>query len=1035
MSRPLFIYIISSLALFAAGCARTGTAQPDDSQRPATPQRSAERLSAEGNKPDDAPPTTPPNTQPELIPLLTPSQALASVVAPKGFLVTQFASEPDVQQPIAMTTDSRGRLWVAECFTYAENGEFDTKLRDRIVVLEDTDADGHADKRTVFWDDLQMLTSVEVGFGGVWALCTPHLLFIPDRDGDDRPDGEPIVMLDGWQLCGHTLVNGLRWGPDGWLYGRHGIQGTSHVGRPGADDSERTAVTCGIWRYHPQRHEFEVVCHGTTNPWGMDWNDHGQLFFINTVIGHLWHALPGAHFRRMYGEDLQPDLYELIDQTADHVHWDDGKEDWTAQRKGVSGGTDRAGGGHAHTGLMFYLGDNWPSEYRDELFTLNLHGRRINQDHVERHGATYVGRHRPDLIRWGDEWFRGLDLIYGHDGGVYVLDWSDIGECHEADGLHRTSGRVYKIRWSDDDPATQHEPSPLQDVARRSNDELVKLQMHRNDWYVRRARLTLHERFVRGDDMTSVRQSLETILDSQSDVTRQLRALWCLHVTGSVSNERLTSLLAHDNEHLRVWAIQLLVEDKQLDPSQRQALLELAELDESGLVLAYLASALQRLPAQDRMMLAEKLSVRAEFASDRVLPLMVWYGIESLVPGDIETSIRLVSQTQMPQVARHVARRITSQIDEQPAGVAELTRLLVTQQDAKRQTAILAGMADALRGWDAANAPEGWTQFVANYQAMEEPMRSLARELSIVFREGVEVADVLAFIADDDQPAESRRQAIRSLVAAKTDDAEPLGDLLVRLLSDARVVEEAVRGLAVIDLPRFAPLLLDQYAQIDGSGKDAIVEVLATRVDSATLLLDGVEKQIVPHTEIDNYLLRQLQMFADEAIIARVRRIWPEQQLMDEDKLRKVQRYVTLLTDEFLSSADLEQGQQVYQRTCGQCHKLFGEGGEIGPELTGAQRHSLAYWLENSLDPSAVIPDQYRMSVVELTDGRLLSGLVRETNSRTLTLQTPTQMLVLQRHDIQSVEPSRLSLMPDGQLDALTETEVRDLVGYLMSQH
>ncbi len=388
-----------------------------------------------------------PNTQAESIRFTSPDEALSRIDLPSGFDVSGFAAEPMVQQPIAMAFDTRGRLWVAECFTYAENGKFETELRDRIVILEDSDHDGRADRRTVFWDQGQRLTSLEIGFGGVWVLCTPHLLFIPDRDGDDQPDAEPTVVLDGWVSAGHTLVNGLRWGPDGWLYGRHGIQGTSEVGTPDAPPEDRVSINCGIWRYHPQRRRFEVVCHGTTNPWGMDWNDHGQLFFINTVIGHLWQVLPGAHYRRMYGDDLRPELYELIEQTADHVHWDDGHEEWTAQRKGVSTGTSRAGGGHAHVGLMFYLGDNWPLEYRDELFTLNLHGRRINRDHLEREGATYVGRHRPDFVTWGDAWFRGIDLAYGPDGGVYVLDWSDIGECHEADGVHRTSGRIYKISW------------------------------------------------------------------------------------------------------------------------------------------------------------------------------------------------------------------------------------------------------------------------------------------------------------------------------------------------------------------------------------------------------------------------------------------------------------------------------------------------------------------------------------------------------------------------------------------------------------
>ena len=256
-----------------------------------------------------------------------------------------------MRQPIALATDSRGRLWVAENYSYAERERnFDNRFRDRIIILEDEDLDGSFDKRTVFWDKGRRLTSVEIGYGGVWVLDAPNLLFIPDRDGDDKPDGEPVVMLDGWNdsRVRHNIVNGLRWGPDGWLYGRHGILATSSVGPPGASPDQRTKINCGIWRFHPTRRTFEVVCYGGTNAWGMDWDSNGEPFYINTVIGHLWHIIPGAYYRRMYGEHFNPNVYRVIEQTADHFHWDT-KERWSDIRKlGVTNTTDEAGGGHAH---------------------------------------------------------------------------------------------------------------------------------------------------------------------------------------------------------------------------------------------------------------------------------------------------------------------------------------------------------------------------------------------------------------------------------------------------------------------------------------------------------------------------------------------------------------------------------------------------------------------------------------------------------------------------------------------------------------
>ena len=285
---------------------------------------------------DDFP--TPPNTEKSKTQPMAPEEVCKTAKLPPGFELGVFAAEPDVQNPIAITTDERGRLWVAENYTYAGAGAgwFDTKLRDRVIVLEDTDGDGRHDKRTVFWDEGRKLTSVEVGFGGVWVLCAPNLLFIPDKDRDDVPDGPPVVVLDGFGEgpVGHNIVNGLKWGPDGWLYGRHGIQETSQIGVPGASESQRVKINTGIWRYHPTRHTVEAVMHGMTNAWGSDYDEHGEMFCINTVIGHLWHVVPGAHVKRMYGVDVNPHAYQLIEQTADHVHWDTG-ESWGAVQQGV----------------------------------------------------------------------------------------------------------------------------------------------------------------------------------------------------------------------------------------------------------------------------------------------------------------------------------------------------------------------------------------------------------------------------------------------------------------------------------------------------------------------------------------------------------------------------------------------------------------------------------------------------------------------------------------------------------------------------
>ena len=606
---------------------------------------------------DQAP--APFNTQEITIPFLKPAEALKAIAVPKGFLVQLAAAEPMVQQPIDMAWDTRGRLWVAECYTYAEREtNFEKKLKDRIIILEDTDHDGVFDKRKIFWDGASQLTSIELGFGGVWAACAPNILFLADRNGDDQPDGEPEVILDGFDTdkVRHNIVNGLRWGPDGWLYGRHGILGPgSKVGRPGTPEAKRTHIQCGIWRYHPTRKSFEVVCHGTTNPWGHDWDEHGQLFFINTVIGHLWHAVPGARYQRMYGNHFDKHLYELIQQTADHYHFDVGKEKWSDLKKiGMTSGTDAAGGGHAHTGMMIYLGDNWPAEYRGNVFTLNLHGLRMNQESLHRQGAGYVGKHAADFMSTSDKWFRGIELSYAPDGSVYVLDWSDIGECHDNDGIHRTSGRIYRISYGKTEAAKV-------DLTEWSNDDLAESVGSPNEWYSPQARQLIQQRAAAGQDLTKAALKLMNTYRLTSSIPTALRAMWTLNAIGSADEDWLLEQSNDEREHIRTWAIKLLCDQEALSKKTQKRFIEMGGQDKAGLVQLQLASALQQLPLEDRWPLANALVSQDTFAKDPVFPLLVWYGINPAVTENRNAALKLVAQCKIPKVRQFIARRLAGE--------------------------------------------------------------------------------------------------------------------------------------------------------------------------------------------------------------------------------------------------------------------------------------------------------------------------------------------------------------------------------------
>jgi putative membrane-bound dehydrogenase-like protein len=265
-------------------------------------------------------------------------EAAGKMTLPEGFKATLFAGEPDIVQPIAFTFDDRGRMWVVECLSYPKWSR-DGKGSDRVVILEDTDGDGVHDKKTVFLDGGVNLSGIEYGFGGVWLCSLPNLTFIPVLEGD-KP-GRPEVKLDGWNMIDtkHNIFNSLVWGPDGWLYGCNGIQAKSWVGAPDAPRENRTYLDCGVWRYHPTKKVFEAVAHGTTNPFGLDFDEHGEMFITNCVVDHLFHFVPGGHYERMYGQDANPHTYGLMKSCVDYRHWGGGA--WTDSRANKDGTLSR----------------------------------------------------------------------------------------------------------------------------------------------------------------------------------------------------------------------------------------------------------------------------------------------------------------------------------------------------------------------------------------------------------------------------------------------------------------------------------------------------------------------------------------------------------------------------------------------------------------------------------------------------------------------------------------------------------------------
>jgi putative membrane-bound dehydrogenase-like protein len=971
---------------------------------------------------------------------LPPQDAARAMTVPPGFKVTLFAGEPDVVQPIAMTIDDRGRLWVAEAYSYPVRVP-DDQAKDRILIFEDTDNDGTFDKRTMFADRLNLVSGLEVGFGGAWVGAAPYLLFIPDKDGDDVPDGPPQVVLDGWAMQDtHETLNSFIWGPDGWLYGCHGVFTHSRVGKPGTPDRDRTPINAGIWRYHPTKQVFEVFAEGTSNPWGVDFDAHGQCFIEACVIPHLFHMVQGGRFERQAGQHFNPYTYDDIKTIADHRHY------VGANPHAGNNRSDSAGGGHAHSGMMIYQGDAWPEQYRGGLFMNNIHGARINHDVVTPKGSGFVGSHRPDFLMANDVWSQIVALRAGPDGGAYMIDWYDKNQCHrnEVEMHDRTNGRVFKVAYGEP-------PAYSVDLKRASDAVLCQFVASDRGWFNRQARRLLQERGPNpGVRRMLAAMAFEGTLGPAGDApggalaaaspkggapeklsgSQRLRALWALHGAGGLEEGNIQRGLGDPDPYIRAWTIQLACEDKSPSSATLAKMAELSKSDPSPVVRLYLASALQRLTLDQRWSIIEPLVQHAEDADDHNLPLMDWYAAEPLATVDAARAMRLAQAAKVPTLLPFMTRRIAAL--GTPEALALLIDALRGSKDSATRLTILRAVNEALQGRRTVESPRGWSEVFATLtNDADDAVRSQAIALGTTFGDVRAMEAMRAVLTDADRPLDRRREALAALLKAR--DAKLAEAMRSFVAEGSPLRAEALRGLATYDDPQTPRAILTAYGKLTPAERRDALNTLTARPAYTLALLDAIADKSVPATDVTADLIRNVRNFKDDRINARLAEVWGQARETSADKAKLVEEYRARIRRGYQDAPDPMLGRAVYARTCGQCHALFGSGGNVGPDLTGSNRADLDYILTNVLDPSALVGKDYQATVIATADGRTLTGIVKAEDNDAVTLATANETVIVPKGDIEERQLTEQSLMPEDQWANLSNHEIRSLVAYLAS--
>ncbi|WP_031527235.1 PVC-type heme-binding CxxCH protein [Dyadobacter crusticola] len=938
---------------------------------------------------------------------LSAQEAVAAMTIKEGYQVNAWASEPMMTQPMAFCWDDKGRMWIAENKDYESRGKgFSNAGTSRILILEDTDKDGVADSRKVFAEGIAFPAALAVGFDGVFVGAPPNLLFIPDKNGDDKADMDDIeVRLTGWGIRDrHETLNSFHWGPDGWLYGLQGFATPSTVGKPvgkgklykhkdpfpeniPVEDGQE--INGGVWRYHPTKQKFEVVAHGFSNPWGIDHDAKGQLFITACVIPHLWHVVPGGIYHRQGGQHFNPYVYNDIKTIADHSHRS------------------------AHGGARIYQSDAFPASEKGKIFMANIHEHGILSDILIPKGSGFSGKHGDDFMMANNAQWVGFSMEIGPEGAMYVLDWHDADICG-SDVLNSETGRIFRI--TPKNSLAENFPGRYADLTKLSDLELASLQTSKSDWHARRARVILQNRAVKGSIAQPALAKLNTIYNEGS-ADERLRAMWALQVTNALNQNQLADALTDKDAHVRAWAIQFLCENGQPSDQVSARLTEMSVKDPSPVVRLYLASALQRVNTDLKWKIAAGLVAHSEDAGDHNLPKMIWFGIERLVKENPAKALELSAKSKIPMVTAYIARR-TVDADQVETLVAAIGKAPVNRMD------LLKGMQDALSDRTDIKTPANWTAVLAKLKQADKATAALALELNRQFGNTEAAKADLATLKSKTAPIEEKRKALQSLTVRQRPE---LAAELPALLNNPALRLDAIRSVAAFESEPLAKYLIENYPRFSASEKSEVIQTLASRPKSGWLLTQAISDKTIPKKDVPTYVARQLRRVVGSGFVE----VWgPIDHVAFDEKAYK--KYKDLLTDKSVSAASKTEGRLVFQRTCAPCHKMYGEGGAIGPELTGSNRANLDYLLGNILDPSGEIQDDYKMVVVTMRDGRTYVGNVAKETDRQLTLRVVGQdAVVVNKADIQTREVNEASMMPPGLLDNLSDKEVTELIAYL----
>jgi putative membrane-bound dehydrogenase-like protein len=948
------------------------------------------------------------------IPPSNPRDTLKQLKVPEGLELQLVASEPAIRQPVCLNFDERGRLWVVQYLQYPFPAglkivKYDEHLRavfdkvpppppnhfpgaDKITILEDEDRDGYFEKTRDFVTGLNIATSALPGRGGVWVMNPPYLLFYPDKNHDDVPDGPPEVRLEGFGLEDtHAVANSLTWGPDGWLYGAQGstctatVRGIRFLGQ-------------AIWRYHPLTREFELFAEGGGNTFCIEFDRKGRLF-----SGTNWGNQRGLYFVQggyyvkgwgKHGPLTNPHAYGFFNHMPHQG--------------------DEARFSHS---FIIYEADALPEKYFGQIFGIVPLHNRVQVAQLVPDGSSLKTRDTERVVESADKWFRPVDIKVGPDGAVYLADWYDIRLSHvdPHDNWDKSNGRIYRL-------TTKGAPTlkPF-DLGKASDDELIKTLSHSNKWWRQMALRVIGDRA----NKALAPKLRELALQSTGQTARD--ALWAAHLCGGMTRDFAARALAHSDEDVRAWAVRLSVDSGQI---ARDQLIDLARRDQSPFVRSQLAASARRLPPAQAIDLAQELAARDPDASDPYLPLLVWWAVErhAITARDkVMEAFGTSSAWRQKIPAEYILPRLAQRYGAEGTreGLETVTGLLQSAPGGPEREKLLRALAEAYKGRTIENPPDALRAAVASIAGGNE---LLVTKVRLGLANPAEIKTATEKLQQTDKPAE----LIEALGMARVEAAIPVLLETATGKRSSAIRKSALQSLQHFSTPEIAPRLLNAWSEFKGSAdlRTTALELLSRRKPWSLEVLKAVEQGTIARTDVPFDVVERIRRHDDPAIAQLTTKFWGRTRQTPAE----LQQRIAVVAKTLSGHGDASRGKQIFATTCATCHKLHGEGQTIGPDLTGYERDNLDFLLLSIVDPNAGIREEYTNFELQTTDDLLLTGYVVERAAQAVTIEDAQQgRVTVPQNRIKSLRASALSRMPEGLLDALNDEQIRDLFAYIRS--